>query len=161
MRALEKTGKSAPGGDGIWYCMLKNLSDMGLENILELFNRVWREGKVPGEWKEAVIISIRKPGKDTSDPGNYRPIALTSNICKLMERMVNERLLYKIEKGSVLTEYQSGFRKGRSTIDPIIRLEDEIRKVQVNREMVISVFFDVEKAYDMLWKNGCSSHYIR
>ena len=46
------------------------------------------------------------------------------------------------------------FRKGRSTTDAILCLESEIRKAQVNREIVAAVFFDVEKAYDLMWKEG-------
>ena len=49
---------------------------------------------------------------------------------------------------------QSGFRKGRSTTDSIICLEDEIRKAQVKKETVVAVLLDVEKAYDMLWVEG-------
>lgn len=46
-------------------------------------------------------------------------------------------------------------RKGRNTMDSILSLEAEIRKAQVNKEILVGVFFDVEKAYDMLWKEGC------
>lgn len=54
-----------------------------------------------------------------------------------MEQMVNERLM-----------------RGRSTMDPVLCLEDDIRKAQVNKETVAAVFFDVEKVYDMLWREG-------
>ena len=49
---------------------------------------------------------------------------------------------------------QSGFRKGRNMMDLILRLESEIRKAQTNKEVVVAVFFDIEEAYDMLWKDG-------
>lgn len=68
-----------------------------LKVILELFNKLWVEGKLPIEWKQAVIIPIAKPGKDPSIVWNYRPIALTSNLCKLMERMIAIRLYYVLE----------------------------------------------------------------
>uniref|UniRef100_A0A673MAK6 Uncharacterized LOC107721237 n=1 Tax=Sinocyclocheilus rhinocerous TaxID=307959 RepID=A0A673MAK6_9TELE len=134
--------------------MLKHLKDGAMGKFLDLYNRVWEEGRLPNAWKEAIIIPIRKPGKDPSKPSNYRPIALTSNICKLMERMVTDRLTYLLEKRGILTKYQSGFRKGRGTMDPVVCLENEIRKAQVNKESVIAVFFDVEKAYDMMWTKG-------
>jgi len=59
-----------------------------------------------------------------------------------------------------LTEYQSGFRKNRSTTDELIRLESYIRKAFVRREHVVSVLFDLEKAYDTTWKYGmlCDLH---
>lgn len=47
---------------------------------------------------------------DSDIPGDYRPISLTSCICKLMEEMVNFRLIWILEKGKVLTPYQYGFR---------------------------------------------------
>lgn len=127
---------------------------MSLGKLLCLYNKVWDEGNIPVSWKEALIVPIHKPGKDASKPSNYRPIALTSNICKLMERMINERILYILESKQLLAPYQSGFRKGRQTMDLVVCLEDEVRKVQVNKESVCAVFFDVEKAYDMLWRDG-------
>lgn len=48
---------------------------------------------------------------------------------------------------------QRGFRKGRGTMDPVLCLEHEIRRAQVNTELVVTVFFDVEKAYGMMWKD--------
>ena len=54
----------------------------------------------------------------------------------------------------MITNYQSGFRKGRNTMDAIMRLGTEVRKAQENKETVIAVFFDIEKAYDMMWKEG-------
>lgn len=80
--------------------------------------------------------------------------SLTSSMGKIMERMITERLTYYIESRGLLSSYQSGFRKGRGTMDPVVCLESDIRKAQVNREVVVAVFFDVEKAYDMVWKDG-------
>ncbi len=71
-----------------------------------------------------------------------------------MERMINERLMYFLESKVIIDRCQSGFRKGRNTMDSVINLEDEIRKAQVNKETVGAVFFDVEKAYDMMWREG-------
>ncbi len=71
-----------------------------------------------------------------------------------MESMVNERLMYIMEKQGMVTECQCGFRRGWGTMDAVVCLEDEIRKTQINKETVVSVFFDVEKACDMLWREG-------
>lgn len=153
-KALAESKKTSPGKDEICNEMIKHLSDNSLCIILKLFNKVWESGILPAEWKHGVIIPIAKPGKDQSQPNNYRPIALTSNICKLMERMVMSRLVYAIEKENFFAAYQSGFRKGRNTMDSVICLESEIRKAQVNKEVLVGVFFDIEKAYDMMWREG-------
>lgn len=60
--------------------------------------------------------------------GNYRPIALTSNLCKLMEKMIVSRLNYVLESKEALATNQYGFRKGRSTLDALVKLETEIKK---------------------------------
>uniref|UniRef100_A0A3Q2PCB4 Reverse transcriptase domain-containing protein n=1 Tax=Fundulus heteroclitus TaxID=8078 RepID=A0A3Q2PCB4_FUNHE len=153
-RALCKTRNSAPGKDEVCYIMLRHVSDHVLNKLLILYNKIWKEGRLPCKWKEAIVIPIKKYGKDHSNPGNYRPIALTSNMCKLMERMVNERLIQYLESRKIIAPYQSGFCRGRGAIDPVLCLEDDIRKAQINKETVVAVFFDVEKAYDMLWREG-------
>lgn len=70
-RALDKAGQTAPGKDEICYCMINHLSVGSLEKLLLLYNRVWVEGKMPVSWKEAIVIPIRKSGKDGSRPGSY------------------------------------------------------------------------------------------
>lgn len=83
------------------------------------------EGKLPKKWKTAAVIPVWKPGKDPTQPSNYRPIALTSHVCKIIERIVNERLIYFLEKGGLISSYQSGFRRDRGTMDPIPCLEND------------------------------------
>ncbi|MGL5578150.1 MAG: RNA-directed DNA polymerase, partial [Fusobacteriaceae bacterium] len=153
-RAIAGVKQTSPGKDEICYEMIKHLSDESLGVVLSLFNKIWKTGIMPVDWKHGVIVPIAKPGKDNSKASNYRAIALTSNLCKLMERMVMNRLIFVIESRNIFSAYQSGFRKGRSTMDSIVYLENEIRKAQIKKEVLVGVFFDVEKAYDMLWKEG-------
>lgn len=117
-------------------------------------NEIWTSGNVPSIWKTASVVPIPKPGKDHTDPSNYRPIALTSCVCKTMERMVNDRLVWFLEKHNLLTNIQCGFRQGRSTLDHLVRFETLIRNAFAKNEHVVSVFFDLEKAYDTTWKYG-------
>ena len=101
-----------------------------------------------------VVIPIPKPGKDHSDPGNLRPTALTSCFCKTMERMINARLMWSLELQGLLSEKQCGFRKNQSTLDHLVRFETFIRNAFVKKEHVLTIFFDLEKAYDTTWKHG-------
>lgn len=71
-----------------------------------------------------------------------------------MERMITERITYYVESKHLLSPFQSGFRKGRGTMDPVVCLETDIRKAQITKEVVVAVFLDIEKAYDMVWKEG-------
>lgn len=154
IRAITRARPTSPGKDQVCYVMLKHLGEGALSSLLHLYSRVWDEGGLAIARTEVVVIPIRKTGKDPSKPTSYRPKVLTSNLCKIMERMTTERLTYKLEKRGILANYQSGFRKGRSTKDSVIRLENEVRKAQANKDSVIAVFSDIEKAYDMMWKEG-------
>ncbi len=130
--------------------MLKHLGVLASIKLLGFYNEVWVKGKLPTGWKESVIIPIRKPGKDPSNPNNYRPIALTSHIGKIMERMITERMVFYLGSRGILSPFLSpfisGFGRGRGTMDPNICLETSVKKAQVNKELVMAVFFDVGKS---------------
>jgi len=138
--ALQKCANTTPGIDKVSYTMIKHLSDCMLLKILELYNKIWTEGIIPKIWKKAVVIPIVKPGKNSTNPGSYRPIALTSNLCKLMEKIIVHRLTYDLEKRGTFSKFQCGFRGKRSTMDALIKMA--------------VVYFDIEKAYDTVWREG-------
>ena len=123
-----------------------------LTHFLHIFNGIWTTGVFPESWRLATIIPIPKPGKDHAEPTNYRPIALTSCLCKTLERMINKRLVWYLESNNLITKLQSGFRAERSTNDNLVRLETFIRDAFIKREHAVAVFFDLEKAYDTVTK---------
>ncbi len=81
--------------DHIHYLMLKHLPLSSLTFLLALFNHVWTKGDFPPpSWREALILPFVKSGKPAFLPNDYRPIALTNCLCKLLERKVNFRLMW-------------------------------------------------------------------
>ena len=139
------------GPDEIHYQLLKHLPDASLLLLLNMFNKIWISGDFPSDWRKAIIIPIPKPGKDPTNPTNYRPIALTSCICKTMERMINRRLVWYLESNKLLTNVQCGFRSRRSTVDHLVRFETFCREAFIHNQHLVSVFFYLEKA---TWKYG-------
>ncbi|GBN41585.1 hypothetical protein AVEN_113664-1 [Araneus ventricosus] len=137
---------TSPGPDGITYNMIHHLNTTSLSHLLFLFNRICTEQKYPSQWHEATVISILKPGKGPSNPLHYRPNALTSCLCKTLERMVNARLVFELEKQGCIFPLQSGFRRRRSTFDNLVLPETQIRNAFVRRNHLVSIFFDFEKA---------------
>ena len=88
---------------------------------------------MPSLWKEAEIIPIAKKGKEKKDPNSYRPISLLSCVGKLLERMVNRRLIYFLEANNVLTPTQTGYRKFRNTEDQLALLvQDRTARVKLD-----------------------------
>ena len=152
--ALSNSNDSAAGPDDIHYQMLKHLPSEVLNTLLNILNDIWITGNFPSSWRQSYVVPIPKPGKDASDPTNYRPIALTSCVCKVMERMVNSRLVWYLERNKIITPTQSGFRKGRSTTDQLVRLESFVREAFIQKQHATAIFFDLEKAYDTTWKFG-------
>ena len=152
--AINKSHDTATGPDEVHYQMLKHLPPKSLQALLDIFNDIWETGKFPESWELSTIIPVPKPGKDHTEPTNYRPIALTSCLCKTLERMINTRLIWYLESNNLISPVQSGFRSERSTNDNLIRLETFIRDAFIKKEHVVAVFFDLEKAYDTTWRYG-------
>jgi len=94
--AISKSHDSAVGTDDIHY-----LPPNAVNTLLQALNNIWFAGNFPPSWRTSTVIPIPKPAKDTSNPNNYRPIALTSCLCKVMERMVNNRLVWFLERNKL------------------------------------------------------------
>ena len=146
-QAIKVSRDTSPGIDTVHYQLLKHLPDDSLFMLLYIFNHIWLTKDFTTSWKTAIIIPVPKPGKVLSDHGSYRPIALTSCLCKTMERLASSRLTWYLERHKVITEYQSGFRRRRSTVHNLVTLETSIRDASVGRTHLVSIFFDLEKAY--------------
>ena len=150
-KSLDKAHDTACSPDYIHYQFLKHLPESALHALLDLMNDIWETGDLPSIWKLANVIPIPKPGKDHSELSNYRPIALTSCVCKTIERMTNARLAWFLESNGLLSNIQCVFRQGRSTLDHLVRFETCIRNAFAKMEHAVSIVFDLEKAYDTTW----------
>lgn len=147
------SGKStSPGPDDITNDMLKYLSIESKTFLLNAINKLWTTRAFVKDWRRAISIPVLKPGKDPTSPLSYRPIQLTSCFCKTVERMVNKRLTFELERRNLLSPYQFGFRKMRSTADPLNILESEIQIAFANKEHLVAVELDIHKAYDCTWR---------
>lgn len=143
---------TSPGPDNIPYAFIKSFPENTIEYLLNIYNHLWTSCTFPSQWKETVIIPIPKPNKDKNNPKNYRPIALSNCLCQVLEKMVNRRLMWYLEDRRLLNPFQSGFRRNRTTTDNLMSLVSEIHTAFQNKQHLVAIFFDLEKAYDMVWK---------
>ena len=139
-----KRGKAA-GHDEITPEMLKNLGRNGVELLTSLFNKAWKEKRIPKDWELGIILPIHKKG-DNRECSNYRGISILSVVLKVYESILGKRLKTVIE--SQLEEPQSGFRKGRGIQDHIFTIKQLIEK-NLNSGVFIA-FLDLEKAFDSI-----------
>ena len=151
---LNLTSETSPGPEKITYSTIKHAHPSMIALILNIFNKIFSEEKFPSNWQTSTIVAIPKLGKDVADPMNYRPISLTSCLCKLLEKMVNIRLIWYLEFHNCINLQQSGFHINRSTTDHLTQLQNDLCVLMSRHLHTIVVFFDLTKAYDMAWRYG-------
>jgi hypothetical protein len=104
-------------------------------------------GVVPSQLKIAKVVPIFKSG-DQTVMDNYRPISLLSNFSKILEKVVGNRLTAFLENNELLSPSQYGFRKGRSTVHPLVHFMNTVSSALNKKHHVIAIFCDLRKAFD-------------
>ncbi|XP_039309072.1 uncharacterized protein LOC120358560 [Solenopsis invicta] len=142
------------------------------EKVIRLIQQVWKEGEMPEDWRMSIIVPLYKSG-DQEKMENYRDISLLCTAYKVYAEIIRNRLEKEVERRSLLSENQAGFRKRRSTIDNIFVLSHMAqRKISEGGDgrKIYALFADLKAAFDnvdreMLWKimrrNGLDEKMIR
>ena len=114
-----------------------------------LFTLSMASGMLPSDWKKSLITPIFKKG-DKSSAKNYRPISLTSIVCKLMESIVKDQLLSFLNKNDLISSKQYGFMPKKSTNAQLLRYFNDISSHVTYGCQVDSVYLDFSKAFDSI-----------
>lgn len=149
--ALKHCKGKSPGPDNITYNMISNMDRHNKITLLHIFNEIWNKREHPTIWQMVHVIPIKKNNyNNTAD--NMRPISLSCCMSKILEKIIHYRLTWYIEKNNLLSNYQAGFRTGRSTNDHLIQLHSDLL-IAINKgHHSVCIFFDLKKAYERLWK---------
>ena len=107
--------------------------------------RLWEEKHLPGDWRDANIVTIFKKG-DKRQCGNYRGISLLSIAGKVLARIILRRLQILAE--DILPESQCGFHSNRGTIDMIFCARQLQEKSKEQQRPLYFIYYDLEKAFD-------------
>ena len=102
--------RSTPGPDQIPNKLLRETKNEIADALKILYTRCMEESRIPDEWRDAHITPIYKKGKRT-DPENYRPVNLTSGVCKGMEIVIKEETDTFLETNNLIKNSQHGFRR--------------------------------------------------
>ena len=147
---------SAPGIDGLNYFILKKLPTNILQYIAIIFNKAFHIGYFPQAWKHANVKMVPKPGKNTREAKNWRPISLLACLGKLFERVVTSRMSQYLENNSLISKFQSGFRRGRMTTEQLFRLSEDAHSSFKKRGITAALLLDAEAAFDQAWHDAIS-----
>ena len=145
----------ACGHDGIGNKIIKLCSHGIVKSFTRLINLCLQDGKYPLEWKKANISPIYKKDNRQSKK-NYRSISLLPSISKIPGKLVFSRLYEFLLDINYLSNFQSGFRPGDSTVNQLSNLYCPYMIYQTleNGQEVRMVFLDLSKAFDKVWHKG-------
>ena len=141
-----KTGKS-PGPDGVHPKVLKELSAVLAKPLAIIFNKSFESGCLPDEWKIANVIPIFKKGNRHS-PANYRPVSLTSIVCKVMESIIREHMLSHMLENKLMSDHQHGFLPRKSTVTQLLETLEIWTDALDRGESLDTIYLDFMKAFD-------------
>ena len=140
----------APGQDGIGNEIIQKARVILTPMLHRLFNSILSTGIFPDEWCKAVIVPIYKKG-NVNDPKNYRAVSLLPCISKIFTKIISNRLYKWANEAGKISEFQSGFVKGKSTIDNLYILQSLISKyLGKSKGRFYSVFVDFSNAFDSI-----------
>ena len=146
---LNLKNNSAPGADNITPYFLKNVLAHIANPLTTVYNVSLMEGTVPADWKVAYITPIYKKG-DAHRASQYRPVSLTSVICKILERIIREQLLKYMSENDFLPKDQHGFLSKKSTVSNLLECLDKwsntFDKSHSNQSDII--YLDYSKCFD-------------
>ncbi|XP_045446602.1 uncharacterized protein LOC123654761 [Melitaea cinxia] len=142
---LKKSG--AAGRDGISGAFLKRYHEILVPPLTHIFNLIFSTGIFPDLFKLAEVIPVYKGGSRDC-VRNYRPISKISTLSKIIEKLINKRLIDYLESNNLLSSSQFGFRPGSSTSDAVHQLTDHIVKKIDKKNKILAVFLDIAKAFD-------------
>jgi len=132
--------------------VLRDLVDVMDEPLSTIFERFWRTGEVPEDWRKASVTPVFKKGRK-KDPGNYRLVSLTSIPGKMIEQLILGVITKQVEEKKVIRSNQHGFIKGKSCLTNLVAVYDGLTGWVDEGRAVDVAYLDFRKTFDMVSHN--------
>ena len=149
----EVNTKKATGPDDVSPHILRKCASEIADPLTLLFQTCVEENTWPSLWKQARVVPIHKKNSK-SDPGNYRPISLLSNVSKILEKVIADEITLHLEDHNLLSSKQFGFRPSRSTADLLLLLTKSWQDALDTGLDTLVIALDIAGAFDRVWHKG-------
>ena len=143
----ELSANSAAGPDQFPAILLKQCKKVLGKPLHLIWKRSLLSGEIPNVLKSANIVPIHKGGSK-GEAKNYRPVALTSHIIKIFEKVLRNHIVSHLEENRLLNPSQHGFRAGRSCLSQLLSHFETITKILEDGDNVDVIYLDFAKAFD-------------
>ena len=137
----------AIGWDGISSRILQRSKYILVPAITHICQLAMDTGLFPNSFKKAIVHPIFKGGKE-DEVTNYRPISVLTALSKILEKVLNNRLVNFLESRDILARNQFGFRKGISTEHAVSSLVEDVVGCLDAKDRCLGIFIDLSKAFD-------------
>ncbi|GAB0207583.1 mitochondrial enolase superfamily member 1 [Grus japonensis] len=135
------------GPDWIPPRVLRELAEVLSKPLSIIYQQSWLTREVLVDWRLANVTPIHKKGQK-EDPGNYRPVSLTSVPGKVIEQIILSAIMQHVQDKQVIRPSQHGFIKGRSCLTNLISFYDQVTFLVDEGKAVDVVYLDFRKAFD-------------
>ena len=154
--SLQTPSNSAPSPEEkIFSVCIRKGSEAIVMAIHYLINKSLSLGVLPQAFKLDPKIMLPKPGKSNYNTvRSYRPITLESVIGKVMERVINKRLRWKLEVEEGVAKTQFAFRKQKSCVQTVLRMCNSVSEARNKNENTVVTVMDFESCYERIWRAG-------
>lgn len=137
----------AVGIDKISGKFLKEFIDVIVVPLTFICNLSFATGVFPSAFKKSQVVPVFKGG-DRCCVNNYRPISILPTLSKILERLMNTRLVKFLETNRLLSSSQFGFRANKSTSDAVHQLTEFIISKLDTKKKTLAIYLDLAKAFD-------------
>ena len=145
----------AMGPDNIYPRLLKRICIHISEALADVFNSLLQHSMVPPVWLDSHITPIYKPGKVKTEPASYRPVGVTSTLCRVFEKRINTAINHHLESNALIDDSQHGFRRGRSCETNLLVLMEYHAQRAEDDENEDDCYFDLKAFFDGIPHQRC------
>lgn len=139
--------KTSATPDGIPPIVLKKIGWTIIHFLTSFFQLSISTATVPRQWKTANVIPVHK--KSSKDKAcNYRPISLTSSVCRLLESIIKDEVLQYLMTNNMISRSQHGFLPRRGTATQLLQTLNDWTAAFDNKDAVDVIYTDFSKAFD-------------